>query len=682
MKKILQFVPVQITVFLVLGITIGYHSPFKLIEKLPFILIGLLVLLGIQLWVSNRSYNRNLRFNSIAYLLSFFIGISTITIHNDLNNPKHYTHFLSDDTSIVLVIDKELKSGNYYDKYEASVVTINDEPTIGRILLNIQKDSLENLKVDDKLYLKSTFKELIAPMNPYYFDYKEYLKKQNIYHQLFTNHQEYLILIPREFSFKGLAAKFRERINVSLIKNNFKDDELAVISALLLGQRQDISPELIKSYTGAGAIHILAVSGLHVGIILLILNFIFKPLERFKNGKTIKLILVVSLLWAFAFVAGLSASVVRAVTMFTAVAIGWQVNRPTNVYNTLTISMFFLLLFNPYFLFDVGFQLSYLAVFSIVWIQPLLYKLWQPKWKPIDYFWKLMTVSVAAQFGIIPISFYYFHQFPSLFFVSNLVILPFLGAILLGGVLVIILSLLDFLPEFMATVYNYLIHSMNWFVDWVAHQEDFLFRNISFSLLMVISSYAIIIFGIRFLTKRNTHRLIGFCFAIILFQSTFIYEKQQRLTSDEFIIFHKSRFSMLGKRLGKQLEVYHSLDSITLSKDKVLNQYKVGVGKLSVATQNTIPNIMQFKEKQILIVDSLGVYQLNNYNPDIVLLQQSPKINLVRLLDSLKPKMIVADGSNYKSYIKRWEKTCEQKNTPFHYTGEKGAFLLNSNTLK
>ncbi len=676
MIKVLQFVPVQITVFLILGIYTGYYSPIVFEKFLPFILIGLILLLGLQYWRANKSFRRNLFFNSTTYFLSFFIGISTITIHNDLKNPKHYTHFLNDDIAIVLVVEKKLKPGNYYNKYEASVIKINDESTIGNILLNVQKDSLEKLKVDDKLYLKSTFKELISPMNPYYFDYKEYLKKQNIYHQLFTNNQEFLKLKPRQFSLRGLAARIREHVNIALIKNNFKGDELAVINALLLGQRQEISPKLIQSYTGAGAIHILAVSGLHVGIILLILNFIFKPIEQIKNGKTIKLILVVTLLWAFAFVAGLSASVVRAVAMFTAVAIGWQVNRPTNVYNTLTISMFFLLLFNPYFLFDVGFQLSYLAVFSIVWIQPLLYNIWKPKFKLLDYFWKLLTVSVAAQFGIIPISFYYFHQFPSLFFVSNLVIIPFLGVILLGGVLIILLSLLNLLPNILSATYNYLIHIMNWVVDWVARQEDFLFRDISFSILMVISSYVIIIFGIRFLTKRNAIRLIGFSLALILFQSTFIYEKQQRLLADEFIIFHKSRNSMFGKRIGNHFEFYHSLDSATLVKDKVLKQYKVGVGGLEIQATNTIPNIMQFKTKRILIIDSLGAYQLKSYTPDLLLLQQSPRLNLVRLIDSLKPKMIVADGSNYKSYIKRWEKTCEQKNTPFHYTGQKGAYIL------
>jgi len=679
MKNTLQFVPVQITVFLVLGILVGYYVSFNVQNFLPYLLIGLLMLLAFQYWRANNSFNRSLWFNLTSYFLYFFIGVATIVIHNDLKNSNHYSHFITRDDVIVLVIEKELKPGNYYNKYEASVIGINNVAVNGTILLNIQKDSLTKLKVDDQLYVKSTFKELIAPMNPYYFDYREYLKKKNIYHQLFTNHQEFLMLQSRTFSFKGLAADIRKHINVALIKNNFKGDELAVINALLLGQRQDISHDLIKSYTGAGAIHILAVSGLHVGVILLILNFIFKPIERFKNGKTIKLIVVVSLLWAFAFVAGLSASVVRAVTMFTAVAIGWQVNRPTNVYNTLTISMFFLLLFNPYFLFDVGFQLSYLAVFSIVWIQPLLYNLWAPKLKLLDYFWKLFTVSVAAQFGIIPISFYYFHQFPSLFFISNLVIIPFLGAILMGGILIIFLSLLNILPNILAIGYNYLILAMNWFVDWIAHQENFLFRNISFSILMVLASYGIIIFGIRFLTKKNESRLLWFCLAIIAFQATFIYEKQQRLLSDEFIVFHKSRFSMLGNRLGKQLKVYHTIDSVTLKKDKVLNQYNVGVGDLEILMYDSIPNIFHFKSKRILVVDSLGVYQLNNYNPDIVLLQQSPKINLTRLIDSIHPKIIIADGSNYKTYVNRWQKTCGKKKTPLHYTGQKGAFILNSN---
>src|SRR5690606_24095560 len=250
-----------------------------------------------------------------------------------------------------------------------------------------------------------------------------------------------------------------------------------IINALLLGQRQDIPEEVYNNYTSAGAIHILAVSGLHVGIILLLINFILNPLENLKNGQFIKLILILLLLWSFAIIAGLSASVVRAVTMFSFVAYAMHIKRATNIYNILAISMFFLLLFKPSFLFDVGFQLSYIAVFAIVWIQPVLYKWWTPKLRPVNNLWQLFTVTIAAQIGVIPLSLYYFHQFPGLFFVSNLVIIPFLGIILGLGLLVIILALLNILPDLIADFYGSMISTMNNFIGWIARQEDFLFRD-------------------------------------------------------------------------------------------------------------------------------------------------------------------------------------------------------------
>ena len=675
MKKILQFIPVQLTFCLVLGIISGY---FFLLSYtiISYLLLGLFLLLIFAYWYSNKMFDKNFLFAMTTYFLTFLVGVSVITLNNELNHKKHYSHFLEGENKSILIIEKILKPGNFNDKYEAEVVKINTHKTIGKVLLNVRKDSLNQLSIDDKIYVKSDFLEVLPPKNPYYFDYGNYLKKQNIYHQSFIENEGYLTLEKRKFSFQGLAHRFRNKINVKLKENGFKGDVLAVINALLLGQRQDISPELLESYAGAGAIHILAVSGLHIGILLLILNFLLTPLERFRRGKFIKLIIIVSLLWTFAFIAGMSASVVRAVTMFSAVAIGMLVKRPTNVYNTLVISMFFLLLFNPYFLFDVGFQLSYLAVFSIVWIQPMIYGVWKPKWKVIDYFWQLLAVSVAAQFGVIPLSLYYFHQFPGLFFISNLVIIPVLGFVLIGGIIVIFLALTNMLPSLISKAYYFLIYIMNYIVDWVAQQEDFLIKNIAFSLLMVISSYLLIVFGIRFIERRNFKRLIGLLGSLILLFSVLIYQKHERQSTDELIVFNKSRFSIIGNRVGDKLTVLHTLDSATYNKDKTINQYDLGSGSLKILYKDSISNILNFKQRKLLIIDSLGVYDVNGYKPEIVILQQSPKINLERMIDLLRPKMIVADASNYKSYVKRWEKTCRQKNLPFHYTNKKGAYIL------
>ena len=201
----------------------------------------------------------------------------------------------------------------------------------------------------------------------------------------------------------GFSAKLRTQVQEALKIYNFKKSELAVINALLLGQRQAVSKELITDYQRAGAIHILAVSGLHVGIILLILSFLLKPIERMKYGTFIKTLCIVILLWTFAFIAGLSASVVRAVTMFTFLAIGLFFKRKYVVEFSFISSLFFLLLINPMFLFEVGFQLSYLAVFGILWTQPKIYSIWKPTFKIIDFFWQLCTVSIAAQIGILPL---------------------------------------------------------------------------------------------------------------------------------------------------------------------------------------------------------------------------------------------------------------------------------------
>ena len=168
-------------------------------------------------------------------------------------------------------------------------------------------------------------------------------------------------------------------------------------------------------------------------------------------------------------------------------------NRPTEVRNSLIISLFFLLLSNPLYLFDIGFQLSYTAVFSIVWLQPVFHGFWIPKSKLMRYFWNLLTVSLAAQLGLLPLTLFYFHQFPSLFFVSSLIIIPFLGVILGLGFLIIILALFHILPEFLADIYELILRTMNNFVAFISFQDGFVLRNITMSIYLLFSCYVFMI---------------------------------------------------------------------------------------------------------------------------------------------------------------------------------------------
>jgi competence protein ComEC len=376
----------------------------------------------------------------------------------------------------------------------------------------------------------------------------------------------------------------------------------------------------------------------------------------------------------FAFIAGLSASVIRAVTMFTFLAIGnaFQSKKVTEF--SLITSMFFLLLLKPLFLFDVGFQLSYLAVFGIIWVQPKLYGIWKPKIKLLDYFWQLITVSIAAQVGILPLSIYYFHQFPGLFILSNLVIIPFLGFILISGIIIIFASLIGILPQFLASVYGFIISLMNDFVSWISHQESFLFSSISLSFLKMISFYGVLFFGIYFLINMKSKKLIYFLCAVFFLQSVYVFENHKKKHKKEFIVFHKSRKSVLGIRNGNHLNIRHNLDSLEIASSKMIQTYGVGENIKPEFSKEPV-NFINFKNRSILVVDSLGIYKVKGLKNPIILLQNSPKINLERLIKTTMPSEIIADGSNYKSYVRSWKIICIKLKIPFHYTGEKGAFI-------
>jgi competence protein ComEC len=670
MKRLLNYLPFHFVVFLFLGIYAQFNHQFW---KFGFLKLLILVAI-ISVFLVFLKHKKIITL--LSFILFYLIGISVVYFNNDVHYKSYYQNYVGENSIVVLKVDKVLKSGLFNDKYTVSIVQVDSVKTRGKVLLNITKDSLvKPLNVDELLYVKPSFQELNAPLNPHQFNYKNYLVKQGIQQQLFLVNEQFKRIGSQGFSLQGISAKFRNLVQESLKKHDFKPDELAVVNALLLGQRQDISKQLIADYSSAGAIHILAVSGLHVGIILLILNWLFKPLERLNKGRFIKTVLVVLFLWMFAFVAGLSASVVRAVTMFTFLAIGLSFRRKNIVEFSLIASMFFLLIVKPMFLFDIGFQLSYLAVFGIIWVQPILYKFWNPKLKIVDKFWQLLTVSFAAQAGILPLSLYYFHQFPGLFWMSNLIIIPFLGAILIGGIVIIFLSLIGFLPQFLATIFGFVIAQMNNFVRWISLQEQFLFKDISLSFLMMIASYISIIFLVRFLMDSSLKKMIYFLISIVIFQSVFVFETYQNKSKTGFIVFHKSRSSVLGIRTGKDFLVYHNLDSLDIKKLNLITSYKIGENvHQHFKTQETA--IFKFKNEHILLIDSLGVYQLNNLINPIIVLQYSPKINLERLIITMQPKQIIADGSNYKSYISRWKIVCEKEKIPFYYTGKNGAYMM------
>jgi competence protein ComEC len=402
----------------------------------------------------------------------------------------------------------------------------------------------------------------------------------------------------------------------------------------------------------------------------------FKPIERLENGKKLKLIVIIFCLWSYAILAGLSASIVRAVAMFTAIAIGLASSRPTQVGNSLVISLFFLLLINPFYLFDVGFQLSYTAVFSIVWLQPIFSGFWKPKQKFLRYFWSLLTVTLAAQVGILPLTLFYFHQFPGLFFISSLVIIPCLGFILGFGFLIVVLALLNILPQFLASIYEIILKTLNNFVAFISSYEGLIVQNISFSMLLLVAFYSFLICSVLWLKNRSIKNLLLVLIAIIFIECSLIFEKFQIESTNEFVVFHQSKISVFGTRTGKNMVVFQRSDSLFSNPYSPVNSYKNKLN-INIIINSKSKNILNFDSKIVLIIDSTAIYTGINMNPEIVFLINSPKINLERMIEIIKPKSIIVDGSNYRSYVTRWKRSCQERSVQFYNTSVNGAYMYN-----
>ena len=668
--SLLKFIPIKLTICLVAGILIGHYFEFRIL--IPLITTIAFILLLAFIFYKRKDRNST-SFGITTIFTAICLGILSVSLWNPKNQERHYTYQdLKNEGLWKVKITEVLKSNSYSDRYIGHVLSMDEKVVSGKIIINQFRDSTsKKLYVDDEILTFGKLLEVRSALNPYQFDYKNYLKNLGIYHQIQLNESNHFSIANSEQTIYGLAASAREKIITKLRQAAFGEEELGVIQALLLGQRNDISEETYTNYKNAGAVHILAVSGLHIGILLLLLQFVLGPLERLPKGKVIKLIVIVMLLWSFALLAGFSASIVRAVMMFSFVAYALYLNRPSNTFNILALSMFTILLFiNPMLLFQVGFQMSYAAVVAIAWIYPMLQRFWYPKNQITRKIWQLLSVSVAAQLGVLPISLFYFHQFPGLFFISNLLIVPALGLILGLGILTIILALYDGLPNQLVEIYNGSIKLMNTIIEWVAQQEAFIFKNISFDAVQLILSYGIILSLLSIASKPNFKRVATVLGFIISFQLYMYYAAIKTNQTETLHLAHHSKTSMLIYHSNNTL---HVASSDSLAAKTIVKNFKIAKRIITVRHQ-PFKNHYTFKNIKIMIIDSSSVYIPND--TDYILITQSPKINIERLIDSLQPKQIIADGSNYHSYITRWKKTCEKRKLPFHYTGEKGAYYF------
>lgn len=627
-------------------------------------------------------------FTAASGILFLCLGAIIFHLQSEYVVSNHYERLgiKGQNKVLVLELETQLSSNTYNNRFYAEVRQVDDQPASGKVLVLLkQADSLD-FNVGDRITVFDDINEASNARNRGDFDYKEYLKGIDVYGQVYVD-EKGIIKIARGEANLPWYVELRNKILNDLKGSNLQTQPRAIIEALVLGQRQNIDPRISQNFRDAGVIHILALSGLHVGIILLILQFSSKWMLRIKNGIVYQTILIIILLWGFALLTGMSPSIMRAVTMFSFVAIGMSANKKRSVFHSLTISALVLLFIDSRSLFNVGFQLSYTAVLSIVTLQPIFASLLpRPKyWVPRNL-WGICTVTLAAQIGVAPLSILYFHQFPLSFLLGNLLLLGLLPSILIASILFIVLLQTGISGNWLGSGLNYVFNAIIDLVAWISSFDVLVLKDLYLQPVEVVLLYLTILCLALFFrpqllkSKRERLRILkpnnflhfGMAAGILLLLSGLV---ESLATKDSFLVLHQSRGTAVVISNGVEAKLLTHIPGMKAyrreqSLNRLMNISPLVNQKITV---DSLKSRLIYADHEIVIVDESGVYLDSKQSNPIILLSHSPKINLDQLITRLNPKLIISDGSNYRNMVNRWEKTCAARTIKFINTYEYGS---------
>ncbi|MFW5759031.1 MAG: ComEC/Rec2 family competence protein, partial [Bacteroidota bacterium] len=489
-------------------------------------------------------------------LITIFLVITGFALAQSrylANHPDHFSNYPWENSHLRIRITEPVseKTNSYQITGEVTHVIRQDSlvSTVGKKIIYFEKDeAVKDLFYGDILLIPADYQQVRDSKNPNTFQYKRFLSRQNIFHQSYHRTGSwYFTGINEGNTLMKMAHQMRQKAIDILENNGLTGREFSVASALLLGYRDYLDEELMEDFAGAGAMHILCVSGLHVGIIFLFLNTLFSFLTKIKYGTYYKSLIIILIVWFYAAITGMSPSVMRASTMFSFLAIGQTLKRATNTYNTLAASALILVLLDPFIVFKIGFQLSYIAVISIVAIQPMLYKQAYFKNKIIDKAWAIITVSIAAQLGTGPLAVHYFNQFPNYFILANLAVIPLTGLIIQWGVLFFMLSPLEMLGSLFTQLslwagklLSMLIYVMHKTVSFIENLPLSTSNNIYITFTETVIIFAIIFSLMIFLTHKNKHFLTTTLIFLLILTASFSFRLYKQNHQQQLVIYNMS----------------------------------------------------------------------------------------------------------------------------------------------
>lgn len=695
---------IRIVIPFIIGIVISINFTFSSVISLSIFVASAIAFVVFAL--IERKFSR-IWINGVLINLIFISSGMFLT--QSLNEKAVESLSSNKQGNLIGVINKEPKIMEASTKVELNIIALKSQDqwleTNGSTILYIENnEDVNSLKVGDKLIFSPDLQEIGNKGNPEEFDYKKYLSYSLILSTDYLSSSEWKILKEnKNIKLQHRFSRFRTKLIDLLKANNLHDDELAVVSALALGYQDNISNELRHAYSSSGAMHILAVSGMHVGIVYGVITFLLSFLKS-KKLRIPKIFLSIILVWAYAFLTGLSPSVSRAALMFSVAALGNIQKHKSSSLNAIAASAFILLLINPYNLLNLGFQLSYIAVIGIILLYKPIYEIFKPKNKIIDSIWSMTAVSLAAQIVTAPLGMYYFHQFSNYFLITNYLLIPISTIAIWLIITLFAVSFIPFLSAFIAKILVYVIKAMNYCALGIESLPFSVTNDIYINLPQLILLYLIIIFVFLFFfqTKLYRHLVCAISF-IIIFLTIGLFKDIESSKQKYFIVYNMNKNTVINIVNAKKNIVFASLDDEleqNIEYTAKNNWLKKGLEHqkyvdISSKSNLFLTNLLSISDSEIfyknnfIYFSGLRIYVLNDnfkmlksdeefkkLDTDYIVLSNNPEIKLSEIAEFFNFDEIIIDASNYKNKTEKWIAENKDLNYKLFDIREQGAFVL------
>ena len=506
-------------------------------------------------------------------------------------------------------------------------------------------------------YIATTIQPTLVPdtHNPGGFNYKAWLFRNEITHQLYLAKGSWTLL-PSKKSNQYLQL-LQQKIRTRLQQNITGTQEKAVAAALLIGYKRDIDSDLMKAYSNTGVIHVIAISGLHLGLIYGLLIGIFNWMPGLTIKKWIAPLVMLLVLWGFALLTGAGPSIVRAAVMFSFIIIATMIKQNSSILNALAASAFFLLLLHPFYLWDIGFQLSYAAVLSIVLYQKKIYDTLYFKYKWIQACWQLNAITISAQILTLPLVVYHFHQFPNYFLLSNFIVVPLSSIILYGCLLILPFASIAYVGKGLSVTTSWLISSMNWIIQKMNALPYATTSNLQINAFQVGLIFIVIICLSLFIqTKKN--KWCFYSLAVLMFGScihSYYHTKATGLTSITVWSVPKTTKITVRYGFGQEQSLKTSSTAFSIGRTRFLR-----IGQ-TTQLNNSISEVSKV---------------------DILLISNLPKSPIPLLAKQFKRSLYVFDSSIPLWKMQAWKKEAEGLHLRHHFVSQQGAFVHQSSNGK